>query len=86
MGHRSRDDIICQILQNAYRGGATKTELFYKVFVNYGQLKEYLTILTIRDLLSYDEETLRFRLTKKGLAFLEAYSKIDQMLKEQEQS
>ena len=86
MGHRSRDDIICQILQNAYRGGATKTELFYKVFVNYGQLKEYLTILTIRDLLSYDEETQRFRLTKKGLAFLEAYSEIDQMLKEQEQS
>ena len=86
MGHRSRDDIICQILQHAYRGGATKTELFYKVFVNYGQLKEYLTILTIRDLLSYDEETQRFRLTKKGLAFLEAYSEIDQMLKEQEQS
>ena len=86
MGYRSRDDIICQILQNAYRGGATKTELFYKVFVNYGQLKEYLTILTQSDLLSYDKETQRFRLTKKGLAFLEAYSEIDQMLKDNNKS
>ncbi len=85
MGYRSRDDIICEILQTAYSGGATKTDLFYKVLLNYGQLKEYLTILTGSDLLSYDEETQRFRLTEKGLVFLEAYSKIDQMLKEQEQ-
>ena len=85
MSYRSRDDIICEILQIAYSGGATKTDLFYKVLLNYGQLKEYLTILTESDLLSYDKETQRFRLTEKGLAFLEAYSKIDQMLKEQEQ-
>jgi predicted transcriptional regulator len=56
----------------------------YIILLNYGQLKQYLTILTESDLLSYDEETQRFRLTEKGLAFLEAYSKIDQMLKEQE--
>jgi predicted transcriptional regulator len=85
MGYRSRDDIICEILQIAYRGGATKTDLFYKVLLNYGQLKEYLTILTESDLLSYDKETQRFRLTEKGLVFLDAYSKIDRMLKEQEQ-
>ena len=85
MGYRSRDDIICQILRIAYSGGATKTDLFYKVLLNYSQLKEYLTILTESDLLSYDKETKTFRLTENGLAFLEAYSKIDQMLKEQEQ-
>lgn len=85
MGYRSRDGIICEILETAYSGGATKTDLFYKVLLNYGQLKEYLTILTESDLLSYDGETQRFRLTEKGLTFLEAYSKIDQMLKEQEQ-
>jgi predicted transcriptional regulator len=85
MGYRSRDDIICEILQTAYSGGATKTDLLNKVFRNYDQLKEYLTILTESDFLSYDEETQRFRLTEKGLAFLEAYSKIDQMLKEREQ-
>ena len=85
MGYRSRDDIICEVLQTAFSSGATKSDLFYKVLLNYGQLKEYLTILTESDLLSYDEETQRFRLTEKGLAFLESYSKIDQMLKEQEQ-
>lgn len=84
MGYRSRNDIICQILQNAYCGGATKTELFYKVFVNYSQLKEYVTILTENDLLIYEEETQTFRLTEKGLTFLQAYNQIDQMLKEQQ--
>ena len=85
MGYRSRDDTICQILQIAYNRGATKTDLFYKVLLNYGPLKEYLTILTESDSLSYDKETQKFRLTEKRLAFLEAYSKIDQTLKEQEQ-
>jgi len=84
MGYRSRNDIICKILQNAYCGGATKTELFYKVFVNYSQLKEYVTILTENDLLIYEEETQTFRLTEKGLTFLQAYNQIDQMLKEQQ--
>jgi len=85
VGYRSRDDIIYETLQIAYRGGATKTDLLYKVLLNYGQLEGYLTILTESDLLSYDEEAQRFRLTEKGLAFLEAYSKLDGMLKEHEQ-
>jgi predicted transcriptional regulator len=84
LGYRSRDEIICQILEIAYGGGATKSELFYKAFVNYGQLKEYLTVLTESDLLSYDLETQTFRLTKKGLTLLEAYSQIEQMLKKQQ--
>lgn len=83
LGYRSRAEIISEILEIA-NGGATKTEIFYKAFLNYRQIKEFLIILTESDLLSYDVNTQTFKTTEKGLTFLQAYSQIDQMLKEQQ--
>ena len=84
MGHRSRSEIISQILQAAIGGTATNTEIMYMACLNYNQLKECLTILIENDLLSYDGDTQTFKTTEKGLTFLQAYSQIDQMLKEQQ--
>jgi predicted transcriptional regulator len=84
MGYRSRTDIISQILEIGNGGGATKTQIIYKAFLNYDNLKEYLAILTESDLLRYDLDTRTFKTTEKGLTFLQAYSQIDQMLKEQQ--
>jgi predicted transcriptional regulator len=51
MQHTSRTDIIIQILEIANgRSGATKTKIFYNAFLNYQQLKDYLTILIERGL------------------------------------
>jgi predicted transcriptional regulator len=59
----------------------------YKVFLSHDQLKEYLTVLTERDLLSYDEETQTFKTktTQKGLRFLRTYSQMGDEMKAPQQ-
>jgi predicted transcriptional regulator len=82
MPHRSRTDIIIQILEIANgRSGATKTKIFYNAFLNYQQLKDYLTILIEGGLLGYDSIMCTFKTTEKGRMLLQAYNQIDQILR-----
>jgi predicted transcriptional regulator len=81
MRYRSRTDIISQILETANGGDATKTKIIYKAFLSYSQMKEYLTILTEKDLLRYDQETHTFKTTEKGLRFLEIYNQMGDVMK-----
>jgi predicted transcriptional regulator len=83
MKYRSRIDIVSQILEVA-NGGATRTKIMYKAFLSYSQMKEYLTILTDNDLLSYDEVTRVFKTTEKGLRFLQTYNRIGDVMKIQQ--
>ena len=82
---RNRIEIIAQILEVVNEGsddGVTKTKIMYKAFLNYAQLKEYLTILTDNGLLIYDLGTQTFKTTKKALRFLKACNQLDQLTKE----
>ena len=88
---RNRIEIIAQILEvvndssgdgNGGDDGVPKTKIMYKAFLNYAQLKEYLTILTDNGLLSYDLGTQTFKTTQKALRFLKAYGQLDQLTKE----
>ena len=82
---RNRIEIIAQILEVVNEGshdGVTKTKIMYKAFLNYAQLKEYLTILTDNGLLSYDLGTQTFKTSKKALRFLKACNQLDQLTKE----
>ena len=82
---RNRIEIIAQILEVVNEGsedGVTKTKIMYKAFLNYAQLKEYLTILTDNGLLSYDVATQTFKTSKKALRFLKACNQLDQLTKE----
>lgn len=81
MINRSRMDIVSKILQAANDSGATKTRIMYQAFLSYGQIQDYLMVLTQNDLLSYDLNTRTFSTTKKGLRFIEVYSQMDGMLK-----
>jgi predicted transcriptional regulator len=85
MRYRSRIDIVSQILEVAYGGNATKTNIMYKAFLSYDQLKEQLAILTEKDLLRYDEDTRTFKTTEKGLRFLQIYHLIGDMIKEEDE-
>jgi predicted transcriptional regulator len=88
---RNRIEIIAQILEvvndssgdgNGGDDGVPKTKIMYKAFLNYAQLKEYLTILTDNGLLSYDLGTQTFKTTQKALRFLKAYGQLDRLTKE----
>jgi predicted transcriptional regulator len=79
MKYRSRTEIMSRILEAA-NGGATKTKIMYKAFLSFIQLREFLTVLTQNDLLSYDEATETFKTTEKGLRFLDAYKQLGDMM------
>ena len=86
---RSPTEITIQILEviNGYDNnneGLTQTMLMSKLFLSHEQMKEYLMILIEDDLLSYDSTMRTFKITEKGLTFLQAYNQIDQTLKEQQ--
>lgn len=80
MKYRSRTDIVSQILETASHGGVTKTKIMYGAYLSYAQLKEYLTVLLDSGLMEYINGQQVFRTTDKGMTYLNAYSKIGEMI------
>jgi predicted transcriptional regulator len=85
MRNRSRIEIMGDILKAANGGNTTRSKLTYETFLSYAQMKEYLAVLTEKDLIRYDEDTLTFKTTEKGLRFLDTCNQIGNMIKEQRQ-
>ena len=76
MKYRSRSDIIGLILESA-NGGATKTKIMYKSYLSFAQLREYLSMLSEKGLVEYEEGTQKFRTTEKGLRLLQIQNQIN---------
>jgi predicted transcriptional regulator len=81
MKYRSSTDITGHILEIANGANATRTKIMSRASLNYKQLKQYLILLTERELLRYDKHTQTFKTTEKGLRFLDVYNQMDEMLK-----
>jgi predicted transcriptional regulator len=79
MKYRSRTDIAALILEAA-KDGAAKTKIMYKAFLSYAQLKEYLNKLLENGLIEYNKEERIFRITEKGLRFLQLYNQADELI------
>ena len=77
--YRSRTEIIHNILQTASSdgNGAVKTKIMRNAFLSYSQVKDYLTILIDKSLLQHDIGNQRFRITEKGLNFLQLCDQIN---------
>ena len=84
MKYRDRIDIISQILKIANGGGVTRTKIMYRGLLSYAQIKEYLMLLTEKELLRYDKENQTFKTTEKGLRFLDIYSRIGDIINERQ--
>jgi predicted transcriptional regulator len=83
MRYGSRAEIISRILEIANAdNGAAKRAIIYKAFLSYGQFKEYLAILTERNLLIYDHPEHAFKTTEKRLRFLNFCNQIGDVIKE----
>jgi predicted transcriptional regulator len=85
MKYRSSTEIIDLILRCA-SSGASKTRIMYKAYLSYSQLKEYLTFLQERDLLKYEDGTQLYRMTEKGLRFMNAYDEIRELVSHTEEA
>ncbi len=79
MKYREHVDIVKAILEST-RTGASKTQIMYKAFLSYTLLVNYLQILQDKGLLRYNKKTMRYKLTKKGIQFIEYYQKIAELL------
>ena len=79
MGNRSRTEIVGNIL-DAANGGVSKTKIMYIVFLSFGQLKEYLSVLVENNLLEYLDADNKFRTTEKGLNYLKMHNQIEELL------
>lgn len=79
--YRRRDEIIRSILDGTTGPGVTKTRIMYNSFLSYPQLVEYLNYLTDHVLLAYDESAKLYKITAKGLKFLDLCTKIEEMVK-----
>lgn len=83
MKNRSKIEIFGEILRatNESSTGTTRIKIMYKAYLSHVQMKDYLTALTERDLLLYDGQTHTFKITEKGLRFLETYDRMHSMLR-----
>jgi predicted transcriptional regulator len=84
--HRSRIDIIANILRAAERG-AKKTHIMYKCNLSFRQLHYYLDFLVERGLLKTiraksgeRNDSNTYETTSKGKAFIQAYNSIRAIL------
>ena len=59
--------------------------MMYAAFLSHGQMKEYLTILINNGLLQHDVGNQKFRITEKGLGFLQLYEQIDDLIEKEEE-
>ena len=73
-------DIAAAMLETALEG-ANKTNIMYRSFLSFPQLKEYLELLTDAGLLEYEEEERgTYHTTEKGKRFLKMYREVDAMV------
>ena len=79
MKYRSSTEIIDSMLRSI-RSGATKTHIMYRAYMSYSQLKEYLKLLEGRQLITYEPGSQLYLLTEKGLKFMDAYDRINELV------
>jgi len=84
--HRSRIDIIANILQAANEG-AKKTHIMYQCNLSFRQLHAYLDFLVAMGFLKSiilkaenKDDSLLFETTRKGRAFIQAYRNLRALL------
>jgi predicted transcriptional regulator len=80
MRNRSRTDLFYDILEAARGEGISKTKIMYKAFLSYTQLVEYTSTLEAKGLLKYDQSAQVYRITSKGLKFIDIYVRMNSFI------
>jgi predicted transcriptional regulator len=71
--HRSKEEIVANIL-NAARNNATKTKIMRRCYISYNLLQKYLNYATVSGLLFHDHRSNEYRLTSKGIQYLDYFN------------
>ena len=81
---RGQLEIMAEILLFCSGRGKAKTKIMYAANINYPLLQKYTEILTTRGLLIPEDR--KYVTTEKGFAFLELFTRIDDILNVREVS
>jgi predicted transcriptional regulator len=81
LSNRTRVEILASILKVASTR-TLKTHIMYKANLSYRQLERYIDFLETNGMLarSFDDNTLMFQITEKGIEFLKDYARISTYL------
>ena len=86
MKKRSRSEIFPFILRAVNTKAVTASEIQFRTYLSFQQLKECLTVLIEHDLIDYTTKEKRFKITLRGIHALGAYNKMDELLGEKQVS
>ena len=78
--YRSRVEIVSNILRVIASSKATKTRLMYGAYLSYTQIEEYLDYILQQGLISQEPGTNLYRLTEKGMRYLNLSDEISQLV------
>ena len=79
MKYRSRTEIIDSLLRGI-GSGATKTQIMYRSYLSYAQLKVYVALCMEKELIRLEPEENKYQLTSKGLQFMNAFDDIKEVV------
>lgn len=80
MKPRDKNEIFASILNTASIGDVRLTKIMYSSFLSYTQVVEYLQSLVEMQFLDYNVVAKSYRITVKGLKFLQLHEKMCKML------
>jgi predicted transcriptional regulator len=86
MKNRSKIEIFGRVLAVANGNGVTKTQIMYRAFLSFTQMKEILTTMTERGLLDFDSVTQTYKTTPKGIKVVQAYTELNELMNGSEKS
>lgn len=82
--HRARTEVIVDILKYisscGQAGGIQIPRIMYLCYVEHSRLRKFLANLTEKKLLCYYKKTRRYKITQKGIKFLENYNQVGGLL------
>ena len=82
MGYRTRDEIFASILRSAAKNkeGTRFTRIMYDSYLSYTQISQYLNEVIRFGLLINEPDVTKYKITEKGLRFLDLLEKMDDLL------
>lgn len=78
MIYRGRTEIIAELLQSAM-SGAIRSKLMFETYLSFLQVKEYLTLLNEKRMVTYNEKTFFYTTTEIGMKFLHMCEEMNEL-------
>jgi predicted transcriptional regulator len=81
--YRDRTELVASVLEVINGRSLNASQIMYRSFLSYAQMKQYVSILIDAGLIrTYQEENRRrtYRITDKGLMYLHLHNQLDELL------